>query len=139
MSSSNPIENSRTRISGDDLLRLEERREDDSISHFGTRGSNSIIDHRVRSSLNRCLGEKFLSPRLARVRRGERGRTMLITDPLITRRASSVCPAAASAMNGAHQRRITTINRTSFHQRISSVILAGCILQIKRGGMKDLY
>lgn len=100
---------------------------------------NSIIDHRVRSSLNRCLGEKFLSPRLARVRRGERGRTMLITDPLITRRASSVCPAAASAMNGAHQRRITTINRTSFHQRISSVILAGCILQIKRGGMKDLY
>lgn len=65
---------------------------------------------------------------------------MLITDPLITRRASSVClPAAASAMNGAHQRRITTINRTTFHQRISSVILAGCILQIKRGGMKDLY
>lgn len=33
----------------------------------------------------------------------------------------------------------STINRTSFHQRISSVILAGCILQIKRGGMKDLY
>lgn len=65
---------------------------------------------------------------------------MLITDPLITRRASSVCLlAAASAMNGAHQRRITTINRTTFHQRISSVILAGCILQIKRGGMKDLY
>lgn len=40
LSSSNPIENSRTRISGDDLLRLEERREDDSISHFGTRGSS---------------------------------------------------------------------------------------------------
>lgn len=97
---------------------------------------------RIRS-LNRCLGEKF-SRRVSRgldaaSRRSGEGGAMLITDPLITRRASSVCPAAASAMNGAHQRRITTINRTSFHQRISSVILAGCILQIKRGGTKDPY